>query len=190
MSSYISCLRSYKLRVAEVASFPLFLVAAPARADHDFTIQGVFTCTEKGVTMPVDGAIVGIMRDKPWAADPIVTEVPTGSDGSFSAQVHAKDVDPTTRSSSSMTSRAFSYTTGGLAASANITQLNVAKMKQPQSTLVGRTSPETEAAELLSVRSGKEAIAPGRSTCPRPANVPSLESTATIRSRWKALIPV
>jgi hypothetical protein len=45
------------------------------------------------VTMPVDGAIVGIMRDKSWAADPIVTEVRTGSDGSFSAQVHAKDVD-------------------------------------------------------------------------------------------------
>jgi hypothetical protein len=67
--------------------------ATPAFAAHDFTIQGKFTCTAQGVTMPVEGAIVGIMRDKPWAADPIVTEVRTLPDGSFTAQVHAKDVD-------------------------------------------------------------------------------------------------
>jgi len=43
--------------------------------------------------MPVEGAVIGIMRDKSFAADPIVTEVRTGGDGSFTATVKAKDVD-------------------------------------------------------------------------------------------------
>ncbi len=71
----------------------LLFSSTPAFAEHDFTIQGQFTYTAQGVTMPVEGAIVGIMRDKSWAADPIVAEVRTAPDGTFSAQVKAKDVD-------------------------------------------------------------------------------------------------
>ncbi len=64
-----------------------------SRAEHDFTVKGSFFCTAQGVTMPIEGAVIGIMRDKSFAADPIVTEVQTALDGSFTAQVNAKDVD-------------------------------------------------------------------------------------------------
>jgi hypothetical protein len=68
-------------------------VSMSAWADHDFTIRGQFQCINKGTTMPVEGAIVGIMRDKSWAADPIVAEVQTAADGTFATTVKAKNVD-------------------------------------------------------------------------------------------------
>ncbi len=71
----------------------MLILPMQAQAEHNFTIRGRFVCTSQGITMPVEGAIVGIMRDKAWAADPVEAEVRTAPDGTYTATVKAKDVD-------------------------------------------------------------------------------------------------
>lgn len=76
-----------------ISATVMLILLKQAHAEHDFTIRGQFVCTSQGITMPVEGAIVGIMRDKAWAADPIEAEVRTAPDGTYTATVKAKDVD-------------------------------------------------------------------------------------------------
>jgi hypothetical protein len=84
-----------KSLAAHVSAGTLILAAftSPAHAEHNFIVRGTFVCTSQGVTLPVEGAVVAVMRDKHYAVDPIDIETKTGPDGSFAVQWHSKDVD-------------------------------------------------------------------------------------------------